>query len=49
MCEKATFNTKYKAHNKLRVISKIGKRMRVYQCPKCFKYHLTSKMNTLKI
>ncbi len=48
MCGKVSFNTKKAAHFALRGILGKGKRMRVYQCEKCFNYHLTSNVYNRK-
>ncbi len=48
MCTKVGYSSKTDANWALKRISNIGKRMRSYKCPKCFKYHLTSDVNGTK-
>ena len=45
MCVKVAYNTRNKAHIALRHILSKGKRLRIYKCPHCYKYHLTSQVN----
>ncbi len=45
MCDKKTFPNRTKAHFALRLITNQGKRLRAYECDRCYKYHLTSDMD----
>ena len=47
-CGKTTFNSRTDAHWAMKKIMQSGKKLRVYKCPNCFKYHLTSDVNANK-
>lgn len=43
-CEKVGYSDRHKANVALRLIARKGKMMRVYSCPRCHKWHLTSDL-----
>lgn len=49
MCEKVAYGNKQKANFAMRRILTEGKRMRVYRCDRCFKFHLTSDLRVIKL
>lgn len=47
-CEKVGYSTRNKAHHAIKLIAKRGVEMRTYNCNLCYKWHLTSDVNTEK-
>ena len=45
ICGKTTYNSRTDAHWAMKKIMAVGKRLRVYKCDKCFRWHLTSYVN----